>query len=96
MATKKQIKKLEEQVATMQLKLHQTQKELESAKEEAKAELGEKLMKYFGTTDVTQAADLLADMPSYVPVNDDASDASKVTRDQSDPMVGGNNNGGIN
>lgn len=96
MATKKQIKKLEEQVATMQLKLHQTQKELESAKEEAKAELGEKVMKYFGTTDVTQAADLLADMPAYVPVNDDASDASKVTHDQSDPMVGGNSNGGIN
>ncbi|MBJ7622760.1 hypothetical protein HAU13_08395 [Weissella confusa] len=96
MATKKQIKKLEEQVATMQLKLHQTQKELESAKEEAKAELGAKLMKYFGTTDVTQAADLLADMPAYVPFNDDASDASKVTHDQSDPMVGGNGNGGIN
>lgn len=96
MATKKQIKKLEEQVATMQLKLHQTQKELESAKEEAKAELGEKVMKYFGTTDVTQAADLLADMLAYVPVNYDASDASKVTHDQSDPMVGGNSNGGIN
>lgn len=96
MATKKQIKKLEEQVATMQLKLHQTQKELEAAKTEAKAELGEKLMKYFGTTDVTQATDLLADMPAYVPVNDDANDTSKVTHDQFDPMVGGNNNGGTN
>ncbi|MBJ7688893.1 hypothetical protein HAU32_07895 [Weissella confusa] len=95
MATKKQIKKLEEQVATMQLKLHQTQKELEAAKTEAKAELGEKLMKYFGTTDVTQATDLLADMPAYVPVKDD-SDAPKVTHDQSEPMVGGNSNGGTN
>ena len=95
MATKKQIKKLEEQVATMQLKLHQTQKELESAKEEAKAELGEKLMKYFGTTDVTEATDLLANMPAYVPSKNE-SDAAKVSQDQSDQMVGGNYDGGIN
>lgn len=88
MATKKQIKKLEEQVAAMQLKLHQTQKDLEAAKEEAKAELGEKLMKYFGTTDVTEATDLLANLPAYVP--------SKVSHDQSDQMVGGNYDGGIN
>lgn len=95
MATKKQIKKLEEQVAAMQLKLHQTQKDLEAAKEEAKAELGEKLMKYFGTTDVTEATDLLANMPAYIPSKNE-SDAAKVSQDQSDQMVGGNYDGGIN
>ena len=79
----------------MQLKLHQTQKDLETAKEEAKAELGEKLMKYFGTTDVTEATDLLDNLPDYVPSKNE-SDASKVSHDQSDQMVGGNYDGGIN
>ncbi|MDY2512884.1 hypothetical protein [Weissella confusa] len=93
---KKQVKKLEEQVAAMQLKLKQAEQELEAAKEAAKADLGGKLMKYFGTDDVTEADDLLANLPAYVPFNDEANDSPEVPLGQPDSMLGGGRDGGLN